>query len=110
MANTTRKIRALVGINNDRAKWALEAVAAFQRATGLSDADGLDTAIGDLLGDLQHLCDQKGLDFEALVDKGGRYYEEETFACCDKCKRTFDLEAGDGENTSSEKYLCKECA
>ena len=109
MSKATRKIKTLVGINDDRAEWAMKAVRTFQSATKLSDADGLDTAIGDLIGDLHHLCDQNGFDFATLLGDGERHYAEETFARCDKCKRAFDLLNGDGDNASSGKYLCKEC-
>ena len=49
------------GQNDDRAQWALVAAKAFAKRTRLKiEADGLDTAISDLLADLGHLCDRNG--------------------------------------------------
>jgi len=71
-----RKVRR---INRKRGKWALAAVRAFMDETGLSDADGLHTAIGDLLADLHHLCDAKGLHFYDLTLHAlGHYRAEQT--------------------------------
>jgi hypothetical protein len=51
-------------MNLSRADWARKAVEAFGSSTG---ADLYEEAIGDLLCDLGHLCDQEGLDFVTLV-------------------------------------------
>ncbi len=100
--------KPLVGINGERAGWAHEAVKTFQKETGLSDVDGLDTAVGDLLGDLMHLCDRESLDFSELLEKGQHYYESETSATCHKCKRTFELES-DGSQNDKGVETCKDC-
>jgi hypothetical protein len=101
--------KPLVGINGERATWGHNAVRTFQKDTGLGDEDGLDTAIGDLLGDLMHLCDRESLDFNEMVEKGRHYYEGETSARCSKCKRTFDLENGDGAQNDGGVEVCKDC-
>jgi hypothetical protein len=50
------------------------------RETGLSEADGLDTAISDLLADLAHLCDREGLQLSALLNRAEFHYNDETSA------------------------------
>lgn len=66
--------------NADRAEWARAAVKEFQKQTGLDDADGLDTAVMDLIADLAHLCDyDESLgSFEGLIARAKRHYDEET--------------------------------
>ena len=51
-------------MNQSRAGWARKAVEAFGSITG---ADLYEEAIGDLICDVGHLCDQEGLDFLALL-------------------------------------------
>lgn len=51
-------------INLERAGWASHAVEAFAAQTG---AELWQEAIGDLLCDIGHLCDAKGLDFKAIA-------------------------------------------
>lgn len=65
-------------LNNDRSKWAMAAVETFMRETGLGKADGLETAVMDLVADLAHLCDRHELDFHALCDRAASHYNEET--------------------------------
>lgn len=65
-------------MNQERVEWARAAVQAFQGETGLGEADGLDTAIMDLLADLAHLCDAEGLDFGHLLYRAEGHYTEET--------------------------------
>jgi hypothetical protein len=59
--------------NDDRAAWAQAAVDTFMRETGTDAED----AIPDLLGDLMHLCDMRGLDFNALLNRGAGHYQAE---------------------------------
>lgn len=61
-------------MNNDRAEWAAKSVLTFMQETN-TDAD---SAIGDLLGNLRHLCDRLGLDFEEQLAAGNNYYTDET--------------------------------
>lgn len=63
--------------NGTRAGHAAAALIAYARRTGLIHDEEPETAIGDLLGDLRHLCDALGLDFADLSDKGHRHYAEE---------------------------------
>lgn len=63
------------GMNDDRAAWALQALRAFQQATGTDDGD----AVGDLVADLGHLCDRQPGFGEMLpqVERGVRCYADE---------------------------------
>lgn len=69
------------GMNKDRAEWARVAVQAFATQTGLDTdaaADGIATAITDLLADLGHLCDREGLSLPAIWQTAAMHYNEET--------------------------------
>lgn len=63
--------------NEERAGWALVAVKAFAKRTGLGTEDGMDTMISDLLADLMHLADLEELDWEDLVRRGDGHYQAE---------------------------------
>lgn len=66
--------------NQDRCKWAMAAVQTFAGVTGLDtapEADGLQTAIVDLLADLMHLCDANGLQLHELMPSAERHYAAE---------------------------------
>ena len=64
--------------NIERSSWAMAALVTFQRVTGLSDDDGLDTAISDLLADIMHLCDVNGFEFDSDLLRIARgHYEWE---------------------------------
>jgi hypothetical protein len=69
------------GPNNiDRAGWALDALTVFGLKTfhrHLYD-EAAETVIGDLLGDLMHLCRMNGLDFDALIESGRLHFDAET--------------------------------
>lgn len=62
--------------NADRARWALAALQEFQRRTGSEN----DTAVGDLLADLMHLCDRyPGYGpFAHRYQEAERHYDAET--------------------------------
>lgn len=65
----------------DRASWALKAIETFADQTGLDidpDGDGIETAMGDLLGDLMHLCKELDIDFYDMLHKGEGYFSFET--------------------------------
>lgn len=53
-------------VNQRRALWAEIALDAFRAEVGL---DAVEDTLSDLLSDLGHLCDAKGLDYLALVAK-----------------------------------------
>lgn len=59
--------------NDDRAAWAQAAVDTFMRETGTDSED----AISDLLGNLMHLCNQRGADFTAELNRGAGHYQSE---------------------------------
>lgn len=72
--------------NTSRAGSAAVALKAFARTQGLDLTDGTnaylhgegpDTAIGDLLGNLRHLCDALGLEYDALNRAGEMHYNAE---------------------------------
>jgi hypothetical protein len=57
----------------DHIAWAAEAVTAFQRRCGTDDQH----AIADLICDLGHLADQRGLNFQVEVQRGiGHWFAE----------------------------------
>jgi hypothetical protein len=74
----TRREVGTEATNTARAAWAKRALATLQRETGLTDADGLDVALTDLLTDLMHLCDQYGLEFDRNLLMAKVHYSEET--------------------------------
>jgi hypothetical protein len=75
--------------NLERAGWAELAFKAFTVATfggntpalliAASGTDGdAQDALGDLLGDLQHMADVMGLDFARAVESGAMHYAHES--------------------------------
>ena len=64
--------------NEDRANWANESIQLFARNVGLDrSGDDDETAFKDLLADMRHWCDQRGIDFDALAEGSREGYEEE---------------------------------
>lgn len=75
--------------NADRAGWAQAAAEAYASETRFDpreqvivngdddDKDHASEVIGDLLGDLRHLCDTLGLDFDTLSETGAMHHAEE---------------------------------
>lgn len=62
--------------NATRAEFASIGVKAYAKRVGTLDEEPALT-ISDLLGDLMHLCDALGEEFDALVDRGRGHYEPE---------------------------------
>ncbi|QBJ01161.1 hypothetical protein PBI_ARISSANAE_76 [Mycobacterium phage Arissanae] len=56
------------GDNTYNVSWASVALSAYVKVIGGHD-EGLETAVADLLGDLMHLADAAGIDFEEMVNK-----------------------------------------
>jgi hypothetical protein len=52
-------------------------VTLFAETTGLDPDEELDSAMGDLLANLMHLCAKKGLDFNDLLDTGRMHFDAE---------------------------------
>lgn len=76
MTETTRNLPPDPdGMNDNRALWAEDALAAFMASTGTDEDD----AVADLLADLMHYCDFNGLDFEAELARAERNYQGETW-------------------------------
>lgn len=63
--------------NEDRAGCAYQAVAGFAEATGLSPTEELDSAIGDLLANIMHLCKQEKIDFNLMLQNAQMHFREE---------------------------------
>ncbi|MBE5477993.1 hypothetical protein E3G68_005347 [Mycobacteroides abscessus] len=64
--------------NNIRAGWAARALIAYANHLGdQSLVEELETVTGDLLGDLLHLFDALGLDWEEIRERGERFHREE---------------------------------
>lgn len=61
--------------NTLRAKFAGLAVRTYAERTGVVNEEP-ETAIGDLLNDLRHLCDALGLDYEHLAARDIHYAAE----------------------------------
>jgi hypothetical protein len=94
------------GMNHRRAATARVGILAFARATGLSvENDGLETVVGDLLCNIRHFCDEKNLDFDALLDHADGHYCAERNALCSVCKRFFDAEADETKDPN----VCLRC-
>ena len=66
------------GINDERAVWGRAAIEVFQDVTGSDDGD----ALGDLLGDLMHLCDRTDAygAFDEMLRRARMHYRDETAA------------------------------
>lgn len=60
--------------NNRRAGWALIGFNAYSEHVHKDSGEDLATGLGDLLGDLLHLCDLLGLDFSELEDRARGHY------------------------------------
>lgn len=63
--------------NQMRARYAGEGARAYAQRVGLLSGEEPLTVLGDLLGDLRHLCDALGLDFAEADRKGYNHYSEE---------------------------------
>lgn len=63
--------------NKDRIKLAMNAIKGFAIETGLDVDSELDAAISDLVADMMHLCDDKGLDFDSLISRARDNHQEE---------------------------------
>ncbi|BBX09469.1 hypothetical protein [Mycolicibacterium aichiense] len=60
--------------NNCNVVWAAKALQTYVNVVG---RDTIETSVSDLLGDLMHLCDAAGLDFDELVNKAEYDYGAE---------------------------------
>lgn len=69
--------------NRDRARWANNALRVFIGTTWNGEnpdtmhRDDLECAITDLICDLLHLADQKGLDAKEILERGNAHFEAE---------------------------------
>jgi hypothetical protein len=62
------------GRNLDRASWASACIKLFMRTTGVDEED----AVHDLITDLAHWCDRKGMDFNQELRLAAMHYADET--------------------------------
>jgi hypothetical protein len=62
--------------NGARANWAAAALTTFAYSTG-QNGESVAQVMADLLGDLHHLTDYLGLDFDAIVEHGAFHYAHE---------------------------------
>lgn len=72
MAHTPGK--RLLPLNRKRAALALRVL----RASPWSFDDDAESAITDLLADIQHLCEQRGLDYHDLARRADNHYSYES--------------------------------
>lgn len=70
-----------IATNKDRAYWAERAIREFSHVTGLAgsgDAEYDPTIpVADLLCDLRHYCDERGIDFDLCLTRANGNYKEE---------------------------------
>ncbi|QFP95556.1 hypothetical protein SEA_GAUGELDP_73 [Mycobacterium phage GaugeLDP] len=64
------------GDNSYNVSWASVALSAYVKVIGGHD-EGIDVAISDLLGDLMHLADAAGVDFDEALNKAEYNYDAE---------------------------------
>ena len=63
--------------NTRRAGFAVAALEGYAERIGGADSEPVEQHIRDLLGDLRHLCDALGADFDELSNRGGGAYDDE---------------------------------
>jgi hypothetical protein len=88
--------------NEERADWAQVALDAFAEEVNESD-EPTEQLIRDLITDLSHLCDRKGLDMDTLYEIGRGMYSEETNTGLDRdpdCGPKCDLD-GEGKEVKA---------
>ncbi len=51
----------------------------FQKKTGLTNADGLDTAVADILADLMHLSKAKKISFAKCLSRAELHFKDECY-------------------------------
>jgi len=66
--------------NVARAANAYRALTAFRHAAGLNAADGIESAIGELVFSLAHLADREGCDFGLALWRAKSHYQRTTAA------------------------------
>lgn len=94
------------GMNDQRADTARIAAASFARQAGLDHrTDGWEVVLGDLLGNLIHLCDREGIPFRDMYRRGVLRYQEET-----DMPLPFIIADQDGNQVSQEAYPTREAA
>jgi len=69
-------------MNEERARWALNALEAYAAETGLDlspepEGDGIKTGILDLLTDLFHLADALEIDLNVLIELASDHFDDE---------------------------------
>ena len=62
--------------NKQRAQSAYEAIRTFTDF-GTDPDGGLETYAGDMLANIMHLCDERGIDFKKALERGTFHYESE---------------------------------
>jgi hypothetical protein len=66
--------------NVARAANAYRALTAFRHAAGLNAADGIESAISEVVSSLAHLADREGCDFGLALWRAKSHYERTTAA------------------------------
>ena len=93
--------------NEERAEWAQASLDVYTKLTGLTKEDGLQTAIVDLIGDLRHLADSKGIDWDEVKARANDHYSAETEWSCPHCKAKGAME--DYEYDEKQWAICYGC-
>lgn len=63
--------------NEERAEWVMQSVDLFATTTGLSIEDEFDVAVADLLANIMHLCAEKGVVFDDVLQTARNNFEAE---------------------------------
>jgi hypothetical protein len=88
--------------NEDRAQTALRVIEFYQAETGAGDTN---TALSDLLADLQHLCAAESVSFLNALERANMYYDAEVDDC-DECGETIPS----SESSMANKYHAESCS
>ena len=71
--------------NADRAADAGKAVKAHSGSTGLTEEDGAETQLGDLIANLRHWADVHKVDWDEVIRRSDYHYAAETAFTCPHC-------------------------
>ena len=60
-------------LNESRARWAELALKTFETQAGTEGED----SVSDLIANLGHMCDERGIDFKQCLERGAANHDEE---------------------------------
>ena len=96
--------------NATRADRAFRLTLVYRQWIG-ADEDDPETVLADLLADLMHNADTESTDFDAVLDRARRRYEDESGPECESCRTNLPDEAARVSIVASGGFsLCDDCA